>query len=89
MSLLYSKHTHNINSFSIGKAIVCSTNWLIQKRLTQYIGKLLIPEGKLSFEQPSKDKNSRINQLVLQILYFKSYPKLNFCGCAYCTGGSL
>jgi len=85
MRPLYSNYTHNINRFSIGKAIVCRTNWLIQKRLTQYIGNLLIPVGKLSLGQSLKDKYSRINQLVLRNLYFKSYPKLSFCECSYCV----
>jgi len=81
----YSNLTHNINRFPIGKAIVCRTNWLIQKRLTQYIGNLLIPKGKFSFGQPLKHENSQISQLVFQILSFKPYPKLNFYGCGYCT----
>ena len=88
MNPLHNNHTHNINRFSIGKAIVCSTNWLIQKRLTKHIGNLLIPVGKLSFGQPLKHKNFRINSLVLQISYFKSHPKLSFYGCGYCVGDS-
>lgn len=80
----HSNHTHNINRFSINEAIACRTNLLIQKRLTKYIGNLLIPKGKLSFGQPLKHKNFRISQLVLQIFYFKSHPKLSFCGCDYC-----
>jgi len=79
MRPLHSNHTHNINRFSIGEAIVCRTNWLIQKRLTKHIVNLLIPVGKLSFRQPLKHKNFQINQLVYQILYFKSHQKLSFC----------
>jgi hypothetical protein len=85
MKPLHSNHTHNINRFSIGEAVVCRTNWLIQKRLTKHIGNLLIPEGKLSFGQVLKDNISRISQLVLQNLYFKSHQKLSFCGCGYCV----
>ncbi len=80
----YSKQDHNITSFSIGKAIVCRTNWLIQKQLTLYIGKLVIPVGKLNLEQSLKHKDFQISKLVFQILSFKSYPKLSFCGLAYC-----
>lgn len=83
MRPLYSNHTHNINRFSIGEAIVCRTSWLVQKRLTKYIGNLLIPEGKLSFGRNLKHKISRISQLVLQNLYFKSHPKLSFCEYGY------
>ncbi len=85
MRPLHSNNPHNIIRFCIDKAIVCSTNLLIQKRLTQYIRNLMIPEGKPSFGQSSKDKSSRINKLVLRILYFKSYPKLGFCGGCYCA----
>ncbi len=80
MRTLYSRSTHNIKRFCIGKAIVRRTNKLIQEQLTQYIRNLLIPEGKLIFGQSLKDKGFRINKLVLQTLYFKSYPKLSFCG---------
>ena len=85
MRLLHSNNAHNINRFSVDKAIVCSTNLLIQKRLTQYIGNLLIPVEMLSLELSLKDKYSRINKLVLRNLYFKSHPKLSFCGCCYCA----
>jgi len=83
MKLPHGNRTHNINRFSIGKAIVCRTSWLIQKRLTPLLGNLLIPVGKLSFGRPLKDKISRISQLVLQNLYFKSHPKLSFCEYGY------
>ena len=83
MRPLHSNNTHNISRFSIGKAIVCRTNWLIQKRLTKHIGNLLIPAGKPIFGQSLKDKYFRINQLVLQNLYFKSHPKIGSCGCCY------
>jgi len=51
MRPLHSRNTHNINRLSIGKANSRRTNWLIQEGLTQYIGNLLIPEGKPSFGQ--------------------------------------
>jgi len=85
MRPLNSNHSHNIIRFFTDEAIVCRTNLLIQKRLTKYVRNLLIPEGKLSFGQPLKYNNFRISQLVLQILHFKSYPKLSFCGCGYYT----
>jgi hypothetical protein len=85
MRPLHSNHTHNINRFSIGEAIVYRTNWLVQERLTPFLGNLLIPVGKLSFGRPLKDKISQISQLVLQNLYFKSHPKLSFCACGYCA----
>jgi len=89
MRPLHSNNTHNINRFSIDKAIVCETNLLIQKRLTQYIGNLLIPGALLILWRSLKDKCSRINKLVLRNLYFKSHPKLSFCGCCYCAVASL
>jgi hypothetical protein len=81
----HSNDTHNISRFSIDKAIVRRTNKLIQEQLTQYIGNLLIPKGKSIFGQSLKHKCFRINKLVLQNLYFKSHPKLDFCGCCYCV----
>ena len=81
----HSRSTHNIKRFCIDKAIVRRTLRLIQEQLTQHIRNLLIPGGKLIFGQSLKDKSFRINKLVLQILYFKSYPKLSFCGHSYCA----
>ncbi len=89
MRPLHSKNTHNIKRFCIDKAIDRRTNWLVQEQLTKYMRNLLIPVGKLSFGQSLKDKSFRINKLVLQILYFKSHPKLSFCGCSYCAVVSL
>jgi len=85
MRPLHSTNTHNINRLSIDEAIVCRPNWLNQKRLTKYIGNLLIPVGKPSFWQSLQNKISRINQLVLQNLYYKSHQKLGFYGCLYCA----
>ena len=84
MRPLHSKNIHNIKRFYIDKAINRGTLQLVQEQLTKYMRNLLIPTGKLSFRQSLKDKSFRINKLVLQILYFKSHPKLSFCGCSYC-----
>jgi len=77
-------HTHNINKLFMDEANSCRFKQLSQESLTQILGNLLIPEEKPSFVQSLQDKVSRINELVLRNLYYKSHPKLGFYGCVYC-----
>ncbi len=39
--------------------------------------------GKANIGQSLRNKNSQANRLAHQILIFKSYPILTFCGYAY------
>ncbi len=83
MRPLHNNHIHSNICLFIGKANLCRTNRLIQASSTQHMGKQLLPVGKANIGQSLRNKNSQANLLALQILIFKSYPILTFCGCAY------
>ena len=80
----YSNNILNVCRFFIDEAIVCSTNWLIQKQLTKYRENLQTHEVKHILWQYSKNKYSQINWLVLQNLFLNSYQNLSFCEYCYC-----
>ncbi len=88
MRPLLNKRIHSDICFSVGvgKTNFCRAIWIIQRRLTQHIGKQVSPVGKVNIGQSSmnrKNKDFRTNRLVPQILIFESPPILAFCRCNY------
>jgi len=72
MRPLPNKHLHGFIRFFTGKANFCRIKRLIQRSLTEYMGKLILLAGKSDKGQSSGNKFYRALLLILSVLDWES-----------------